>query len=92
MFIISKRNFFVNRADGTQYTIRRDFIGEIPEDVAASPLIQAAIRSGEVATPAAHADAALRSADADAAEKAEAADIRPDAPKRKKTAPKAAKA
>ena len=33
MFIVSKRNYQVRRADGSSYLIKKDFIGEIPEDV-----------------------------------------------------------
>lgn len=32
MFIVSKRNYLVIRADGSVYKIKRDYIGEIPED------------------------------------------------------------
>ena len=34
MFIIAKRNYLVRRADGSFYRIEKDYIGEIPEDVA----------------------------------------------------------
>ena len=51
MFIMSKRNFLVPRADGTNYMIRKDYIGDIPEDVANSWLVQAAIKDGGIATP-----------------------------------------
>ena len=36
MFIVSKRNYLVIRADGSAYRIKKDYIGEIPEDVAES--------------------------------------------------------
>ena len=38
MFIIAKRNYLVRRADGSFYRIEKDYIGEIPEDVAESEL------------------------------------------------------
>lgn len=78
MFIISKRNFLVRRADGSPYRIKKDYIGEIPQDVFESSLIQGAIRGGLVATPETHRDKELYKADAEAAVKADAADIRPD--------------
>ena len=44
MFIVSKKKFIVRRADGSSYLIRKDYIGEIPGDVAESNLVQKAIR------------------------------------------------
>lgn len=79
MFIISKKNFKVRRADGSPYLIRKDFIGEIPEDVANSTLIQSAIQSGSIATPSGHKDKELREADTAAKEAFCESDIRPDA-------------
>ena len=81
MFIVSKRNFKLRLADGAVYRIAKDFIGEIPFEVAAHPLIQNAIDSGWITAPAGHADKALYEADADAALKAAEADLRPDAVK-----------
>ena len=81
MFIVSKRNFKLRLADGTVYRIAKDFIGEIPFEVAAHPLIQNAIDSGWITAPEGHADKALYKADADAALKAAEADLRPDAVK-----------
>ena len=78
MFIISKRNFLVRRADGSPYRIKKDYIGEIPQDVFESSLIQGAIRGGLVATPETHRDKGLYKADAEATVKADAADIRTD--------------
>lgn len=79
MFIVSKRNYDVRRPDGSLYKIRKDFIGDIPEDVAASRLIQRAIRAGMVFIPPGTGDRQLEKADQEAAEKAAANDIRPDA-------------
>ncbi len=79
MFIISKRNFLVRRADGSSYIVKKDYIGEIPQDVFESTVIQGAIKGGLVATPKTHQDKELDKADAEAADKAESADIRPDA-------------
>ena len=78
MFIISKRNFLVRRADSSPYRIKKDYIGEIPQDVFESSLIQGAIRGGLVATPETHRDKELYKADAAATVKADAADIRTD--------------
>ena len=81
MFIISKRNFKIRRADGEVFRIQKDFVGTIPADVAEHPLIRSAIACGWIATPATTADAALIKADAKAAHKAAERDIRPDAKK-----------
>ena len=51
MFIVSKKKFIVRRADGSSYLIRKDYIGEIPGDVAESNLVQKAIRGGSIAVP-----------------------------------------
>ena len=81
MFIISKRNFKIHLPCGETYRIQKDFIGDIPDEVAAHPLIQNAINGGLIACPEAHRDKDLYRADEDAALKALAGDIRPDAPK-----------
>ena len=91
MFIVSKRNFKLRLADGTVYRIAKDFIGEIPFEVAAHPLIQNAIDSGWITAPAGHADKALYEADAVAAQKAAEADLRPDAVKAEGNTAEAAK-
>lgn len=67
-FINSKVRLAVRLEDGSFYTIPKDFIGEIPDQVAASWLVQAAIKSGQIAVPEARTDKALEEAD----EKAEA--------------------
>ena len=51
MFIVSKRNYMVRRADDSAYLIPKDFIGEIPQDVAESDLVQRAIKGGTIAVP-----------------------------------------
>ena len=79
MFIVSKRNYDVRRPDGSLYKIRKDFIGDIPEDVADTRLVQRAIRAGMIFIPSGTADRQLEKADQEAAEKAAANDIRPDA-------------
>ena len=48
MFIVSKRNYLVIRADGSAYRIKKDYIGEIPEDVAESVLVQRAIQGRQI--------------------------------------------
>lgn len=84
MFILSKRNFKVRRADGSSFLIKKDFIGDIPEDVFNSRLIQKAIKGGLVAAPESHKDKALYEADTESADKADAVDIRPDAKNKEK--------
>ena len=77
MFIIAKRNYLVRRADGSFYRIEKDYIGEIPEDVAESELVQRAIVGGNIAVPGGTKDKELYKADDAAAEY----DIRPDTEK-----------
>lgn len=79
MFIISKRNFLVRRADGSSYLVKRDFVGDIPQDVFESTVIQGAVKGGLVATPDTGKDKDLYKADEAAQEKEKSADIRPDA-------------
>lgn len=79
MFIISKRNYRVKRADGSFYGIKKDFIGIIPDDVAESALVQRAIRGGMVCVPEGTKDRELERADGEAAQKASENDVRPDA-------------
>ena len=74
MFIISKRG----RAP---YRIPKDYIGEIPDDIAAHWMVQAAICSGMISTPVGKKDNQLEAADEVAEEKAAATDIRPDTQK-----------
>ena len=78
MFIISKNRFLIPRDGADPYVIPKDYIGEIPEDVAGHWLIAAAVESGMIATPQGRKDKQLETADEAAAEKAERADIRPD--------------
>lgn len=56
MFIFSKKNFIVNRADGSKYHINKGYTGDIPKDVAQSRLVQAAIKGGSIVAPASHSD------------------------------------
>lgn len=81
MFIVAKRNYLVRRADGSFYQIKKDYIGEIPEDVAKSDLVQRAILGGNIAVPDSMRDKALYQADDAAAERSVEYDIRPDAEK-----------
>ena len=81
MFIIAKRNYLVRRADGSFYRIEKDYIGEIPEDVAESELVQRAILGGNIAVPGGTKDKELYKADDAAVEQAAEYDIRPDAEK-----------
>lgn len=78
MFIISKRNFKVRRADGSSYLIKKDYVGEIPQDVFESGLVQGAIKGGLIAAPEGTKDRQLEKADEEAAKKEASADIRPD--------------
>lgn len=81
MFIIAKKNYLVRRADGSFYRIEKDYIGEIPEDVAESELVQRAIQGGNIAVPGGTKDRALYQADEAAEKLAAEHDIRPDAEK-----------
>ena len=79
MFIVSKRNFLVRRADGTSYLVKKDYVGDIPDDVFNSRLIQGAMKTGLVIAVQSHKDKDLIAADEEAQKKQKAADIRPDA-------------
>lgn len=81
MFIVSKRNYMVRRADDSAYLIPKDFIGEIPQDVAESDLVQRAIEGGNIAVPEGKKDKELIEADETAEELVAENDIRPDAEK-----------
>ena len=82
MFIVSKRNYMVRRADDSAYLIPKDFIGEIPQDVAESDLgPERAIEGGNIAVPEGKKDKELIEADETAEELAAENDIRPDAEK-----------
>ena len=84
MFIMSTKPFLVPRKDGTMFKIEKDYIGEIPQDVANSWLVQAAIKSGWIATPAGRSDGVLRASEALAEEISTEGDKRPDAPKKRR--------
>lgn len=62
MFISSKKNFLVRLDDGSTYRIRRDYIGNIPDKVAESYLVQMAIKGGDIVTPESHSDKAIETA------------------------------
>ena len=79
MFIVSKRNFRVRRADGTFYLIRKDYAGDIPEDVFKSRLVQKAIIGALIYAPETSRDKDGYEAQGEADEREGAADIRPDA-------------
>lgn len=78
MFIVSKRNFLVRRADGSSYLVKKDFVGEIPQDVFDSTVIQGAMKGGFVAAPSTGKDKDLYQAEQTAQEKEEECDLRPD--------------
>lgn len=79
MFIISKRNFLVRRADGSSFLIKKDFVGDIPQDVFESGLVQGVIKGGLIAAPESKKDKDIYKADEESDKKAAEADIRPDA-------------
>lgn len=79
MFIVSKRSYAVRLSDGSFYRIPKDFIGEIPEEVAESRLVQRAVRSGSIVVPSGTRDRELLEADQKAEELLKENDIRPDA-------------
>lgn len=62
MFIHSSKSFRVRRADGSPYIIKRDFVGDIPADVAKSKIIQMAIQDGSISTPESKKDADIEKA------------------------------
>lgn len=79
MFINSRKSFEI-REEGSTFTIPRNYIGEIPDWVAAHWLVQAAIKDGSIAAPEHTTDRALEKADGEAEEKAEGFDKRPESP------------
>lgn len=79
MFIISKRNMRIQRPGREPYVIQKDYVGEIPQDIASHWLVKAAIADGTIATPRGRRDAELEKADQEADRRAREADIRPDA-------------
>lgn len=62
MFINAKVRLLV-KLDGESFEIPKDYIGEIPDHVAKSWLVQQAIKSGHIVTPENKTDAALEKAD-----------------------------
>lgn len=81
MFIVSKRNFVIPRKDGSTFLIPKDFIGQIPDDVAQHWLVQAGLKDGTIAAPESAADKEIYKADQASEEKLAETDIRPDAEK-----------
>lgn len=83
MFIMSKRNFLVRRADGTSFLIAKDYAGDIPADIYQSTVVQGALKGGLIIEPSSRSDKDIYKA-AEKADKAEkAADIRKDTAKEK---------
>ena len=80
MFITSKRNLLVKFPDGSEYKIARDFVGEIPDELAEVDLIKLAISDGTIVTPKSKEDEVIEAAVEEAAELEN--DIRPDAEKK----------
>lgn len=62
-FIISKRNFLIHRPGAEDYRIPKDYIGEIPEDVYNSHMIQKCIEAGTILMPASKADKDIQAAE-----------------------------
>lgn len=62
MFINSKVKLLVRNGD-EEYVIPKDYIGEIPDAIAKSWLVQNAIKSGHVVAPENKTDKALEAAD-----------------------------
>ena len=84
MFIVAKKPFKFKLPDGSVYRVPKDFIGEVPERVAALPLFKLGLKDGSISAPESRKDKAVEKADADAAVKAAEVDIRPDAKPKKK--------
>ena len=70
MFITSSKSFAAKRADGTLYRIPIGFVGEIPEDVAGSLIVQLALKEGSIKTPETKKDKDIDKALTESAEKA----------------------
>lgn len=79
MFIVSKRNYSVRRADGSSFLIEKDFIGNIPDDVARSGLVMRALKAGMIFCPPGTRDRQMEQAGAEAEKKAAQNDKRQDA-------------
>lgn len=79
MFIVSKRSYAVRLSDGSFYRIPKDFIGEIPEEVAESRLVQRASGADPLRSPPGPGIRELLEADQKAEELLKENDIRPDA-------------
>lgn len=62
-FIISKRNFLIHRPGAEDYRIPKDYIGEIPEDVYSSHMVQKCIEAGTILVPASKADKDIQDAE-----------------------------
>ena len=56
MFISSSQKFLIRRANGENYIIPNGYLGEIPDDVAASMTVCLAIKGGQIVTPDSHKD------------------------------------
>lgn len=82
MFIISKKSFKFRFADKGDYEIQRDYMGNVPDHVAAHPLFKLAVKGGDIVAPDTTSDKEIYRADDAAAKAQEAHDIRPDAPKK----------
>lgn len=76
MFIMSKRNFLVRRADGTSFLIKKDFVGDIPKDIAKSTVVTGAIKGGLIVVPSSHKDKDMHKAADEAKKTEDKADIR----------------
>ncbi len=62
MFIHSAKKFAVKKADGSFYVIPKDFVGEIPSDIAKAKIVQLAIKEGSISTPESKKDADIEKA------------------------------
>lgn len=59
MFISSSKTFAVLKKDGTYYKIPRGFVGDIPDEIAKSLIVQLAIKDGSIVTPKSKKDNAI---------------------------------
>ena len=71
MFIHSSKKFMVRLPKSEPYFIAKGFVGEIPDEVAKSKIVQLAIKEGSISTPASKKDT-----DIEKAEKVETAKIK----------------
>lgn len=69
MFISANKRFKIRLGGDSAFIIPTGFVGEIPDEVASSWLIQAAIKDGSIVCPSSYADKVIEEAVAKGKEK-----------------------